>query len=354
MPVVRSRLVSSVAVFAVSAAALFVACGLTADFSNLQNGYCESPPATRVFCADFDQQPLPFPFPSAGWHEFSGNLTLDNSDSVSPPNSAYEQGAPDMPGVDSTLRVTFPRFPPLPSTLAFEFWIKHVSHNCPNGGCPVGGDRLVVASLDFLDLPDGAPMPNRYSVQFTFVYDAANALSLALEEQSDTPGTCPSLSSTSEYAVHPIPSAITAAEWKDVRLTVRLGAGLDAGADAGPDGGPDAGSDAGPDAASDTGPDAGSDASLDAGPAAGRDAGDAAPDTGSDASPGCWSSLCADVKFGGLKVLETPLCMNFVPTQVAIGIGSIYKGANDTAQSDVGVVWNNRYDNVTLDIAPGQ
>jgi hypothetical protein len=53
----------------------------------------------------------------------------------------------------------------------------------------------------------------------------------------------------------------------------------------------------------------------------------------------------ASVSFGGQPGLhETQLCMNFAPTQAGLGIGSIYK-------SDPMTTWENRYDNVSLDMA---
>jgi hypothetical protein len=323
------------AVDALALSACVAACGLTADFSNLQSGYCASPPATRVFCADFDQKPLPFPWGSI--NQLGGQIRLDSTVSVSPPNSAFEQdlqmGQTGAAVIDSTLRVFFPQILPPPSTLDFEFWIQPGSVSAAPDGT-----RLVAAALDLLGAPQGAdggadgapdgaadggadgatdaaadgradggtdastdggsdagsdggagaaPMPNRYSLQFTLVLNTnttlnSDTLSLALEEVSTAPGACPS------YNSHAIMGPI-ATSWTDVHLTVRLGAGTTAGA---------------PPVAE------------------------------------------AVVWFGATQVLETPLCMNFAPTQAGIGIGSIYKSVPTS-------IWSNYYDNVTLDMTPG-
>jgi hypothetical protein len=337
---------------ALSACAL--ACGLTADFSNLQNGYCASPPPERVFCADFDEKPLPFPF--ASLRSEGGGIEINSDAFVSPPNSAYERDEPGvapMGVIDSSLRAYFPVIPPPPSTLAFEFVIQQVSVT-PG---PLESPRLVVAALDLLapaPMPgDGGAMSNdagpvdaapldggssdgsidggprdggandgaandggaseggtndagtmsngggtmqKYSLQFTLVLNTnamlnSDTLTLALEEVSTVPGPCPS------YNSHTIPALGGASgplvieqfpAWNDLRVTVQL-----------------------------------------------------APGSASGALP----MAQALVSIGGMQVPEIPLCMNFVPNQAGIGIGSIFK-------SDSQSVWANRYDNVTFDVTP--
>jgi hypothetical protein len=61
---------------------------------------------------------------------------------------------------------------------------------------------------------------------------------------------------------------------------------------------------------------------------------------------GMSKTATASAWFGATQELpETPLCLSVNPTQAQIGIGAIYN-------SVPAAIWKNRFDNVTLDVAP--
>jgi hypothetical protein len=296
------------------------ACGLTADFSHLQDGpprdagadsgevdtgvdatvdvgtdaaldggpdgaadactvdsYCSSlsaQSAQPTFCSDFDDCRFPGPWTDYLHTPDAGQLSLDHR-FFSPPNSLLAEDFMGTQQLDlADLRRTLPPILPPTSTLAFRFEIRPISVSM-GGAAPL----VVVAAIDFLDSDAGASN----HLQFTLVR-SATLFNLELDELS------PGCGGSSGFQPHSLGQALQQDQWTGVRLTVKR-------------------------------------------------AGTPPTASVSFEEPGSISDA------GTLVLSDTPLCANVDATQIRIGIGSLYKDPTAAA-------WTNLFDNVTFYVTP--